>query len=123
MPALPEITLILTIVFAIMWVVGEASDKPWLRRIAGPLFVVAVACILIFATAIRTSFEDSIRYSGAMKRFVSGLLETSEREGDAAAIKQLRRFDAVSVEAYEGGALLQWLAEPTDSKGEPNEGG
>jgi hypothetical protein len=56
--------------------------------------------------------DGSIRYSGAMKRFVSALIQTAERDGDAAAVEQLRRFDSVSVETYEGGALLEWLAEP-----------
>lgn len=123
MAALPVLTLILTISLAILWVVGEAIDKPWLRRISGPLFVVAAAGIAILATAISTSFEDSNRYSGAMKRFVSAVLETSEREGDAAAIKQLRRFDTVSTETYEGGALLKWLAEPIESQNEAEDGG
>ena len=123
MPALPVLTLILTITLAILWVMGEATDKPWLRRIVGPLFVVAVACIAILATAISTSFDDSIRYSGAMKRFVSALIETSERDGDSAAVEQLRRFDAVSIETYEGGALLQWLAEPVESQNQPKDGG
>ena len=112
-PELPVVALIMTISFAILWIVGEVSDSRWLRRVAGPLFVVAVAGIAVVATAIHTSFSDSIRYSGAMKRFVSAVIETSERDGDAAAVEQLKRFDDVSIETYEGGALLKWLAEPT----------
>lgn len=122
MPALPVFALFLTIALAILWVVGEALDKAWLRRTAGPFFVVAVAGIAMLGTAITTSFDDSLRYSGAMKRFVTALLETSEREGDEAAVRQLRRFDEVSTETYEGGALLTWLAEPVDSQIEPNDG-
>ena len=116
MPALPFLTVVLTITLAVLWVMGEAIDKPWLRRISGPLFVIVVVGIAVVATAVSTSFDDSIRYSGAMKRFVSALLATSERDGDSAAVEQLRQFDAVSIETYEGGALLQWLAEPIEGR-------
>lgn len=116
MPALPFLILLLTIALAVLWIVGEASNKPWLRRIAGPLFVIFVAGISATAAGISTSFDGSIRYSAAMKRFVSAVIQTAERDGDAAAVEQLRRFDSVSIETYEGGALLRWLAEPIESK-------
>ena len=112
MPALPLLTLLLMLTFAVLWVIGEAANKPWMRRISGPLFVIFVAGIAALASGISTSFDGSIRYSGAMKRFVSALIQTAERDGDAAAVEQLRRFDSVSIETYEGGALLEWLAEP-----------
>jgi len=116
MPALPTLTLLLTLALAVLWVIGEVSNKPWLRRVAGPLFVIIVAGIAALASGISTSFDGSIRYSGAMKRFVSALIETAERDGDAAAVEKLRRFDSVSIETYEGGALLEWLAEPLKTK-------
>lgn len=112
MPALPLLILLATITLAILWLTGEVLDKPWLRRVAGPLFVIAAGGIVVAATAISTSFDNSIRYSGAIKRFVSAVIETAERDGDAAAVDQLRKFDQVSIETYEGGALLEWLSEP-----------
>ncbi len=112
MPELPILILLVTVALAVLWVIGEASNKPWLRRIAGPLFVILVAGIAAAATGISTSFDSSIRYSGAIKRFVSAVIRTAERDGDAAAIDQLRKFDSISIETYEGGALLEWLAEP-----------
>ena len=112
MPSLPKLTLLLTLTLAVLWIIGEVSNKPWLRRVAGPLFVIFVAGIAAIASGISTSFDGSILYSGAMKRFVSALIQTAERDGDAAAVEQLRRFDSVSLETYEGGALLKWLAEP-----------
>jgi hypothetical protein len=111
MPELPVLTLLLTLVLAVLWIIGEASNKPWLRRIAGPLLVVFVAGISAIASGISTSSDGSIRYSAAMKRFVSALIQTAERDGDAAAVEQLRKFDSVKMETYEGGALLEWLAE------------
>ena len=114
MPELPILILLVTIALAVLWVIGEALNKPWLRRIAGPLFVVLVAGIAAAATGISTSFDSSIRYSGAIKRFVAAVINTAERDSDAAAIDQLRKFDSISIETYEGGALLEWLAEPVE---------
>ena len=74
-----------------------------------PILILLVAAA---ATGINTSFDSSIRYSGAIKRFVSAVINSAERDGDAAAIDQLRKFDSISIETYEGGALLEWLAEP-----------
>ena len=116
MPPLPHLILLLSFALAVLWIVGEASDKPWLRRMAGPLLVILIAGISAVFSGISTSFDSSFRFSGAMKRFVTAVIETAEREGDAAAIEQLRRFDSVSVETYEGGALLEWLAEPIESR-------
>ncbi|AMV31259.1 hypothetical protein VN12_04010 [Pirellula sp. SH-Sr6A] len=114
MPELPILILLLTVALVVMWIVGEASNKPWLRRVAAPLLFIMVAGISAAATGISTSFDSSIRYSGAVKRFVSAVIRTAERDGDAAAIDQLRKFDSVSIETYEGGALLRWLAEPVE---------
>ena len=114
MPELPMLILLLTVALAVLWIIGEASNKPWLRRIAGPLLVIFVAGISAIASGISTSFDGSIRYSGAIKRFVSAVIRTAERDGDAAAVDQLRKFDSVSIETYEGGALLKWLAEPVE---------
>ena len=116
MPTLPLLILLLTIALAVLWGVGEASNKPWLRRIAGPLFVIFIAGSSAVLSGISTSFDGSFLYSAAMKRFVSAVIQTAEMEGDAAAIEQLRRFDSVSIETYEGGALLEWLSEPLESK-------
>lgn len=112
---MPILLLLLTTSLAVLWIIGEAANRPWLRRIAGPLFVVCVAGIVAMASIISTSFDDSIRYSGAMKRFVSAAIQTAERDGDAAAVEQLRKFDSVSIETYEAGALLLWLAGPVES--------
>ena len=122
MAPLPVITLILTIALAVAWCIGEAIDKPWLRRVSGPLIVVAAVGIAIFGTAISISFDDSIRYSDAMNAFVSALLQTSKRDGDAAAVEHLKRFDSTSTVTYEGGALLKWLAEPINSRNDGNDG-
>jgi len=108
----PILFLLVTTLLAIGWIVGEATETPLLRRITAPLFAVAASGIVAAYCVLTTSFDDSIRYSGAMKQFVSAIIETSERDGCDASIDQLRRFDAVSIETYEGGALLQWLAEP-----------
>jgi hypothetical protein len=114
MPELPILILLGTLTLAVLWVIGEASNKPWLRRIAGPLFVILVAGIAAAATAISTSLDSSIRHSDAIKRFVSAVTLTAERDGDAAAIDQLRKFDSISIETCEGNALLEWLAEPVE---------
>ena len=119
MPELPILILPVTFALLVLWIIGEISSKPWLRRIAGPLLVIVVAGISAAATGISTSFDDSIRYSGAIKRFVSAVMRTAERAGDAAAVEQLRKFDSVSIETYEGGALLEWLAEPVESERNP----
>lgn len=116
---MPTLTLLLTLTLAILWIVGEVADKPWMRRIAGPLFVIFVAGIAALASGFSTSLEGSFRYSGAIKRFVSELIQTAERDGDAAAVEQLRKFDSVSVETYEGGAILKWLAEPLKTRDQP----
>jgi hypothetical protein len=55
-------------------------------------------------------------YSRAVKGFVSEVIQTAERDGDLAAIEQLRAFDSVSIETYEGGALLKWLAAPAEAR-------
>ncbi|MEM1228338.1 MAG: hypothetical protein AAGJ40_21825 [Planctomycetota bacterium] len=96
----------------ILWLIGEASDKPYLRRIAGPLFTAAMGILAYGAAALSTSFSDSIRYSGATKEFVSAILSAINRGDVDDAHAELRRFDAVSHETYEGGAFLKWLADP-----------
>ena len=116
---MPTLILLLTLTLAILWIVGEVANKPWMRRIAGPLIVIFVAGIAAVASGVSTSFEGSFKYSQAIKRFVSALIQTAEHDGDAAAVEQLRKFDSVSIETYEGGALLEWLAEPLKTKQSP----
>jgi hypothetical protein len=93
--------------------VGEAADKPVLRRIAGPLLMILVAAISYGVGSLRTSFDTSIRYSGATKNFTSALVSAIDRGDVDAAHSELRRFDSVSLETYEGGAFLRWLREST----------
>lgn len=100
-------------VLAILWIVGEAADKPLLRRISGPLLVVLVAAIAYGVASLGTSFDSSTRYSGATKEFVSALICAIDRGDVDAAHSELRRFDSVSMETYEGGAFLRWLREST----------
>ncbi|TWU46392.1 hypothetical protein Poly59_53340 [Rubripirellula reticaptiva] len=97
---------------AIGWVAGEANDTPWLRRVTAPLFTLAACGIVAAYCTLATSFDNSIRYSGAIKQFISAVIETSERDGNDAALDQLRQFDSDSIETYQGGALLEWLAAP-----------
>ncbi len=75
------------------------------------LFVAGISAVF---SGVSTSFDSSLRFSAVMKDFVAAVIRTAEREGDTAAVEQLRRFDAFSNTTYEGGALLQWLAEPAD---------
>jgi hypothetical protein len=63
---------------------------------------------------LHVAFDDSIRYSGAMKRFVSALIDAIDRGESERAYDELRRFDKVSIETYEGGALLEWLTDPVE---------
>lgn len=98
---------------AILWIIGEAAGKPLLRRIAGPLLIALVAAIAYGVASLGTSFDSSIRFSGATKEFVSALISAIDRGDVDAAHSELRRFDSVSVETYEGGAFLRWLREST----------
>ena len=100
---------------AVIWLIGEANDRPWLRRVSGLLLICAVASIAVALTTISVSIDDSLRYSGAVKQFVSRVIFVAERDGEAVAVEQLRRFDAVSIQTYEGGALLRWLTEPLEA--------
>lgn len=90
---------------------GEAGDKPTLRRLAGPLLMVLVAATAYGTASLRTSFDSSIRYSGATKEFVSALISAIDRGDVEAAHSELRRFDSVPMETYEGGMFLRWLRE------------
>ena len=112
--AIPQLILLTAITLACLWIVGEAMDKPAIRRIAGPLFVAIVVAIAYGAAALRTSFDDSIRHSGATKDFVAALVNAIDRGDVDAAHAELRRFDAESIETYEGGAFLRWLREPVE---------
>ena len=96
------------VVLPIVWIVGEATDKPWLRRIAGPLFAVAACVVAVAATAIHVGFDSSIRYTGAVDEFVDMLIDTSETDGPQSVIDKLHVFDRVSMQTYEGGAILRW---------------
>ena len=53
-------------------------------------------------------FDSSIRYTGAVDEFIDMLIETSENDGHQAVIDKLRAFDRVSIQTYEGGAILRW---------------
>lgn len=97
---------------AIGWIIGEADDKRVLRRVCGPLFAVGIAVVAAGAVFLHTSFDSSIRYSGATKEFVSALVDAIDRGDVEKAHKELRRFDRVANETYEGGFLLKWLTEP-----------
>lgn len=92
---------------------GEAADKPLLRRIAGPLLMVLIAAIAYGVASLGTSFDSSMQFSGATKEFVSALIATIDRGDVDAAHSELRRFDDVSIQTYEGGAFLRWLSEST----------
>lgn len=105
--------LLAVVTLAILWIVGEAGDKPTLRRLAGPLLMVLVAATAYGTASLRTSFDSSIRYSGATKEFVSALISAIDRGDVEAAHSELRRFDSVSMETYEGGAFVRWLREST----------
>ncbi len=100
--------LVLLVALPIAWVVGEATDTRWLRRTAGPLFALAACAVSIGATAIHVGFDSSIRYTGAVNEFVDMLIDTSENDGPQAVINKLRAFDRVSMQTYEGGAILRW---------------
>ena len=85
-----------------------------LRRICGPLSALLLAAVVGGFAVLHVAFDDSIRYSGAMKRFVSALIDTIDRGESERAHDELRRFDKISIETYEGGALLEWLTEPVE---------
>ncbi len=101
----------------IAWAVGEATDNIWLRRIAGPLFALVVCVVSVAATAIHVGFDSSMRYTGAVDEFVDELISTADADGPDAAIHQLRSFDRVSMQTYEGGAILRWKEHVSDDGG------
>lgn len=111
---LPLLYLSIIVTLAVAWVVGEAADKPLLRRTSGPLFAVLLATVVGGTAVLDTAFDDSIRYSGATKRFVAALVAAIERGEIEEAHDELRHFDATSYETYEGGAFLRWLGESVD---------
>ncbi len=102
------IVLVIGLALPVAWFVGEATDNLWLRRIAGPLFSVVICAVSIAGTAIHVGFDSSIRYTGAVDEFVDELLEAADSEGADSAIEKLRAFDRVSMQTYEGGAILRW---------------
>ena len=108
MSPLALLVLVMALALPVAWFVGEATDNLWLRRIAGPLFAVVACAISIGATAIHVGFDSSIRYTGAVDEFVDELLDTADTDGPASAVEQLRAFDRVSMQTYEGGAILRW---------------
>lgn len=112
--AIPFLYLVILLLALILWLIGEATDKPWLRRICGPLFALLLAAVVGGAAILHTSSDDSIQYSGAMKQFVSALLSAIDRGDSQMAHEELRRFNEVSIETYEGGALMDWLSEPLE---------
>ena len=108
MSPLALLLLMLLTALPVAWVVGEATDNRWLRRIAGPLFVVVACVVAVGATAIHVGFDSSIRYTGAVDEFIDMLIETADTDGHEAAIDKIRAFDRVSMQTYEGGAILRW---------------
>ncbi len=113
---MPPITFIILagVAAAICWLIGEISNKPWLRRFAGPVFSVLLAIVVVIVTTVHISLSDSITYSGATKRFVAALVNAIDRGDVDSAHAELRKYDEQSIETYEGGAFLQWLREPTE---------
>lgn len=61
------------------------------------------------------AFDSSIRYTGAVDDFLDMLIDTSESDRQQAVIDKLRAFDKVSMQTYEGGAVLRWK-EHVDTK-------
>ncbi|MEM6690322.1 MAG: hypothetical protein AAF664_12890 [Planctomycetota bacterium] len=108
----PILYLIALFVLLICWIFGESQDMPTLRRICGPLFAAMLAGAVAGYAVLDTTFQDSIRYSGATKRFVSALIDAIDQGDAELAHSELRRFDKESIETYEGGMLLEWLEEP-----------
>lgn len=114
MPVGPVFALSGMVLLAIGWLYGEAVDKPCLRRICGPMFCVLAITVAVGLTVVRTSFSDSIRYSGATKKFVAAIVRAVDRGEEDEAHRELRRFDKQAFETYEGGAFLNWLQEPIE---------
>ena len=117
MSPLAVLVLAMALVLPVAWVVGETTDTPWLRRIAGPLFAVVVCAVSVAATAIHVGFDSSIRYTGAVDEFIDELLATAAADGPDAAVDKLRSFDRVSMQTYEGGAILRWADHVDDDGG------
>ncbi|MCM2370609.1 hypothetical protein [Aporhodopirellula aestuarii] len=114
MTAIPFLYLAIFLLLLTFWVVGEVQDKPVLRRVCGPLSALLLATAVGGFAVLHVAFDDSIRYSGAMKRFVSALIDAIDRGESERAHDELRRFDKISIETYEGGALLEWLTDPVE---------
>lgn len=112
MNAIPFLYLAILLLLLVLWVVGEAMNKPILRRICGPLCALLLAAIVGGIAVLHVAFDDSLRYSGAMKQFVSALIDAIDRGESESAHAELRRFDEISIQTYEGGALTRWLTEP-----------
>jgi len=112
--AIPFLYLAILLILLILWLLGEALDRPLLRRICGPLSALLLAAVVSGFAVLHVAFDDSIRYSGAMKRFVSALVNAIDRGESDRAYDELRRFDQISIETYEGGALLEWLSAPVE---------
>ncbi|SMP80805.1 hypothetical protein SAMN06265222_1641 [Neorhodopirellula lusitana] len=117
MSPLALLVLLMALALPVVWAFGEATDNPVLRRIAGPLFVIAICAVSVAATAIHVGFDSSIRYTGAVDEFVDELLATADADGPDAAVDKLRSFDRVSMQTYEGGAILRWEEHVDDGGG------
>jgi hypothetical protein len=96
------------------WIVGEATNRPILRRLCGPLFTILVAVIAAVVVGLDISFNSSILYSGETKKFVESLVTAIDRGHTEQAHEELRKFNDEAIQTYEGGAFLRWLREPTD---------
>ncbi len=89
-------------------------NRPILRRLCGPVFVLLTAMIVALAVGIHTSFSDSRTYSDATKKFVEALVSAIDAGHIEEAHKELRKFGDKANETYEGEAFLRWLREPAN---------
>ena len=110
----PILIILVVVTLVILWIVGEAADKPLVRRISGPLAAIAIAMIAAGVAVLDTGFTSSIHYSEATKEFVAALVAAIDRGDTDQAHEELRRFDNVSIVTYEGGAFVKWLEESAD---------
>lgn len=112
---MPFVLMILGALIALLcWIYGEANDGVILRRLAMPVFCVLAVTIAVIANSLSTSFSNAMTYSGATREFVRALIHAIDRGQEAAAHQELRRFEEVSMQTYEGGAFLRWLEESTE---------
>ena len=64
---MPFLIVLLTLVLAVLWIVGEASNQPWLRRIAGPRE--KTDCVCFTGSAILMA-KDNLAVEAASASFL-----------------------------------------------------